>query len=184
MSVPARRAALREAHRHAHAGQYAAEDHRQNTFEVEEVALRQHRLPEVHPQRDHHDAVDGLHAEVPADDESRDQQQYSVDDEYHRTDLNRDAEPLLDGMAQHERQTRGPSADAFGGQDAADPRERVHDHADRHQEILLDGLQHQLLNDGFHFGTEILAIAKAKIVQTEGKSKSTCILPKRRLSKT
>ena len=27
-------------------------------------------------------------------------------------------------MAQHERQTRGPSADAFGGQDAADPRER------------------------------------------------------------
>ena len=79
---------------------------------------------------------------------------------------------------------RCPSADAFGGQDAADPRERVHDHADRHQEILLDGLQHQLLNDGFHFGTEILAIAKAKIVQTEGKSKFTCILPKRRLSKT
>ena len=146
----ARRAALHEADRHADTRQDAAQDHRKDPFQMEEIPLGQHRLPEIQPQRYDADAEHGLHAEVPSDDEPRHEQQHAIDQESHRTDLDTYAGPMFHGMAQHARKARGTASGTVGGHDASDPCKRVQHHADRHQEVLLEGFQHLLHSDGFH----------------------------------
>ena len=145
----ARRSALREAERDAGAGQNAAHDDRQQVIDAEEIALGKHLLPEVHAEGDDHHAIDGLDAEIPPHDKSGDEQQDGVDDEDHRTDL--EIQPQhRKGVAQHERQTGRTAADTARREDAADPAERIHQHADSHQDILLDGFQHDIRGNGFH----------------------------------
>ena len=87
--------------------------------------------------------------EVPPHDEARDKQQHGIEEEDHRTDLDIDAD-LLEGMAQHQRKTCRSAARTLDGHDTADPTERIQHHAQRHQEVLLDGFQDGLEGKRFH----------------------------------
>ena len=91
----ARRAALPEADGDADAGDDAAQDDQQDA--VADGIEREERLPgrrnggqqrlqHRHRDREHGDAEDGLHAEVPPHDRAADEQQHAVDDERQHAD--------------------------------------------------------------------------------------------------
>ena len=146
------RTALTKTHIDTHTGQHTAHDDQQQRFQITEQTDRigwdnaQFRQPRLHAgqrflekvqrRRKHDDTENRFDTEIPTDDETCEQQQNTIDDERHRTDVDLEVEQVFDRPAQHQRRTRGTAAGTVCGQNTGDPRERVEENTDRHHEIF------------------------------------------------
>ncbi len=140
----ARRAALQESQRDTAAAEYRTQQHQQHVLTVDRAGQHEHHilgdhvLDDIHRQRQHHDTVYGLYAEVPAYDEAAEDQQYTVDYEYQLADRQE-----RDQVAQQHGQTGRAAAHTAGRHHASYPAERIHEHTKRHEDILLYARQHR-----------------------------------------